>query len=228
MAISASTSTPNSALAVCKNRSLRLATTSRAQAKPSGNATLSKMPGKIPSRRLGGRKLLNTSSSAATQAMRASRNGDAGRCAGVCLPQCNFQKCFCESQHTDSVIIHSKLYTWITACPMRFGSIESEQLVQLAQALEPQESIGVDTEFLRERTFFPRLCLLQLSAGSRIWCVDTLQGRRPRRAAAHPDRAARAQDHSCRTPGPRSVVPHEQAGRVAGIRYPDRRRRASA
>ncbi len=50
-----------------------------------------------------------------------------------------------------------------------------EQLVQLAQALEPQESIGVDTEFLRERTFFPRLCLLQLSAGSRIWCVDTLK-----------------------------------------------------
>ncbi len=51
----------------------------------------------------------------------------------------------------------------------------SEQLVQLAQALEPQESIGVDTEFLRERTFFPRLCLLQLSAASRIWCVDTLR-----------------------------------------------------
>jgi ribonuclease D len=52
---------------------------------------------------------------------------------------------------------------------------QGEQLVQLAQALEPQESIGVDTEFLRERTFFPRLCLLQLSAGNRIWCVDTLK-----------------------------------------------------
>jgi ribonuclease D len=52
---------------------------------------------------------------------------------------------------------------------------QSEELPQLARELELQESIGVDTEFLRERTFFPKLCLLQLSAGGRIWCVDTLR-----------------------------------------------------
>jgi ribonuclease D len=46
----------------------------------------------------------------------------------------------------------------------------------LARELESQAWIGVDTEFLRERTFFPKLCLLQLSVGSRIWCVDTLRG----------------------------------------------------
>lgn len=51
----------------------------------------------------------------------------------------------------------------------------SEELPQLARELELQESIGVDTEFLRERTFFPKLCLLQLNAGGRIWCVDTLR-----------------------------------------------------
>jgi ribonuclease D len=51
----------------------------------------------------------------------------------------------------------------------------SDALAALAQALEPQESIGLDTEFLRERTFFPKLCLLQLSASGRIWCVDTLK-----------------------------------------------------
>ena len=51
----------------------------------------------------------------------------------------------------------------------------SDELPQLARELELQESIGVDTEFLRERTFFPKLCLLQLSAGGRIWCVDTLR-----------------------------------------------------
>ena len=51
----------------------------------------------------------------------------------------------------------------------------SDELVGLAQQLESQPSIGVDTEFLRERTFFPKLCLLQLSAGGRIWCVDTLR-----------------------------------------------------
>ncbi|HEY2783257.1 MAG TPA: ribonuclease D [Steroidobacteraceae bacterium] len=51
----------------------------------------------------------------------------------------------------------------------------SDELAALAQALDSQESIGLDTEFLRERTFFPKLCLLQLSAGGRIWCVDTLK-----------------------------------------------------
>jgi ribonuclease D len=51
----------------------------------------------------------------------------------------------------------------------------SDELPALARLLEEQEWIGVDTEFLRERTFFPKLCLLQLSAGSTIWCVDTLR-----------------------------------------------------
>jgi ribonuclease D len=52
---------------------------------------------------------------------------------------------------------------------------QSEQLEALARKLESQSSIGVDTEFLRERTFFPKLCLLQLSAAGQIWCVDTLR-----------------------------------------------------
>jgi ribonuclease D len=52
-----------------------------------------------------------------------------------------------------------------------------EQLPALARELESQPWIGVDTEFLRERTFFPRLCLLQLSSADRIWCIDTLQVR---------------------------------------------------
>jgi ribonuclease D len=50
-----------------------------------------------------------------------------------------------------------------------------EELPALAQTLQVQAWIGVDTEFLRERTFFPKLCLLQLAAGGQIWCVDTLR-----------------------------------------------------
>jgi len=50
-----------------------------------------------------------------------------------------------------------------------------DDLRTLAAELEAQPLIGVDTEFLRERTFFPKLCLLQLAAGGRIWCVDTLR-----------------------------------------------------
>src|SRR5271165_7262240 len=49
------------------------------------------------------------------------------------------------------------------------------QLAALAHTLESQASIGVDTEFLRERTFFPKLCLLQLSAAGQVWLVDTLR-----------------------------------------------------
>jgi ribonuclease D len=51
----------------------------------------------------------------------------------------------------------------------------SDALESLARTLETQQSIGVDTEFLRERTFFPKLCLLQLHAAGEIWCVDTLR-----------------------------------------------------
>jgi ribonuclease D len=50
-----------------------------------------------------------------------------------------------------------------------------DQLPALAQSLESQPWIGVDTEFLRERTFFPKLCLLQIAAAGQIWCVDTLR-----------------------------------------------------
>jgi ribonuclease D len=51
----------------------------------------------------------------------------------------------------------------------------SDELDALARTLATPTSIGVDTEFLRERTFFPKLCLLQLSAAGQIWCVDTLR-----------------------------------------------------
>jgi ribonuclease D len=45
----------------------------------------------------------------------------------------------------------------------------------LARTLAANASIGLDTEFLRERTFFPQLCLLQMAAGGGVWCIDTLR-----------------------------------------------------
>ncbi|HEY3809741.1 MAG TPA: ribonuclease D [Steroidobacteraceae bacterium] len=47
-------------------------------------------------------------------------------------------------------------------------------LAQIGARLAGAEYIGLDTEFLRERTYFAQLCLLQLSAGEDAWCVDTL------------------------------------------------------
>jgi len=52
---------------------------------------------------------------------------------------------------------------------------QEAELPALAQTLQSQPWLGVDTEFLRERTFFPKLCLLQIAAGGRIWCIDTLR-----------------------------------------------------
>ncbi len=50
-----------------------------------------------------------------------------------------------------------------------------ETLAPLARALDEQPSIGLDTEFLRERTFFPKLCLVQLAAAGEVWCIDALR-----------------------------------------------------
>ena len=48
------------------------------------------------------------------------------------------------------------------------------QLAELAGQLESLQGIGLDTEFLRERTYRAELCLLQLSAPSDAVCVDPL------------------------------------------------------
>lgn len=48
------------------------------------------------------------------------------------------------------------------------------QFAQLCQELAGERELGLDTEFLRERTYFAQLCLLQLSFGTHALCVDTL------------------------------------------------------
>jgi ribonuclease D len=67
------------------------------------------------------------------------------------------------------------LYTRINAMPDAIWIDRDDALPALARNLHSQAWIGVDTEFLRERTFFPKLCLLQLKAAGMIWCVDTLR-----------------------------------------------------
>jgi len=45
---------------------------------------------------------------------------------------------------------------------------------RLCGELAPHAVIGLDTEFMRERTYFAQLCLLQLSFGTEAHCVDPL------------------------------------------------------
>jgi ribonuclease D len=51
---------------------------------------------------------------------------------------------------------------------------EPQAFAQLCADLAGQGHIGLDTEFMRERTYFAQLCLLQLCFADRAVCVDTL------------------------------------------------------
>jgi len=48
------------------------------------------------------------------------------------------------------------------------------ELKALCTELQNSTWIGVDTEFMRERTYYPEPCLIQLSADAGIACVDVL------------------------------------------------------
>ena len=48
----------------------------------------------------------------------------------------------------------------------------------LVPELQSQGLVGVDTEFMRERTYFAQLCLTQIAGPDEIWCVDPLSGHR--------------------------------------------------
>jgi ribonuclease D len=49
-----------------------------------------------------------------------------------------------------------------------------ERIDEIAAELSQQSLLGLDTEFMREKTFFAELCLVQVSAGKSIYCIDPL------------------------------------------------------
>ncbi len=51
---------------------------------------------------------------------------------------------------------------------------EAAALHARLHSLAAQPVVGIDTEFLRERTYFAQLCLLQLSGADEACCVDTI------------------------------------------------------
>ena len=50
----------------------------------------------------------------------------------------------------------------------------AEDLQGLCRELSAAEVIALDTEFLRERTYYPQLCLIQIATDDLIACVDPL------------------------------------------------------
>jgi ribonuclease D len=61
-----------------------------------------------------------------------------------------------------------------TSKPLQNIVTTSTALAELATNLESCEDVGLDTEFLRERTYRAELCLVQLSSRSDAACVDPL------------------------------------------------------
>jgi ribonuclease D len=47
-------------------------------------------------------------------------------------------------------------------------------LARLVAALERAPLAAVDTEFVREKTYYPQLCLIQIGTGEQVACVDCL------------------------------------------------------
>ena len=50
----------------------------------------------------------------------------------------------------------------------------ADKLRELCESLASVPWIALDTEFLREKTYFPKFCLLQIAAGEVVACVDPL------------------------------------------------------
>jgi len=50
-----------------------------------------------------------------------------------------------------------------------------EELKALCEQLKDSEWLALDTEFIREKTYYPRLCLIQVCNGEVAACIDPLQ-----------------------------------------------------
>jgi len=55
-----------------------------------------------------------------------------------------------------------------------FEWVDAGRSQQLLDALQGSPQIGVDTEFMRESTYFAELCLVQVAVDGRIYCADPL------------------------------------------------------
>lgn len=50
-----------------------------------------------------------------------------------------------------------------------------EQLESFCEQLHNEDYIAVDTEFLRDRTYYPKLCLVQIASSKHLCCIDPLK-----------------------------------------------------
>jgi len=56
----------------------------------------------------------------------------------------------------------------------QFQFVDLDSSDAIAALLSADRRIGLDTEFMREKTFYPQLCLLQIATDDGIYCADPL------------------------------------------------------
>ncbi len=101
---------------------------------------------------------------------------------GAFSQQCDVEQRFEEWQqgHTTTTIGSDNhrmlIFRSETSCPLLLMSEYTlvEHVDTIAAELSAVDVIGVDTEFMREKTFFAELCLVQVSTNDSIYCVDPL------------------------------------------------------
>ena len=51
---------------------------------------------------------------------------------------------------------------------------DNKSLLKLTKSLKKNDVLYIDTEFLRNNTYWPKLCLIQIKAKEKIYLIDTL------------------------------------------------------
>jgi len=51
---------------------------------------------------------------------------------------------------------------------------DAERLAEVGAQLGGEREVALDTEFMRDRTFYPKLCLVQLATPRAVYCIDPL------------------------------------------------------
>ena len=49
-----------------------------------------------------------------------------------------------------------------------------DQLVKLCEQIKKEPWLALDTEFLREKTYYPKFCLLQIATPEWVACIDPI------------------------------------------------------
>ena len=51
---------------------------------------------------------------------------------------------------------------------------DADQLADAVSALAGEPVLGIDTEFMRERTYYARLCLIQIASARESYLIDAI------------------------------------------------------